>query len=74
MTILRVTHFRWGDTINNWYSNWDAVNRQLACEADREPIRDVTYTEWFECKPVSPECKPSMPELLAWNKQGGQID
>jgi uncharacterized protein (DUF2236 family) len=52
MSILRVTTFRWGGSINNWYPDWDAVQRQLIAEFGRIKSKDVTHEEWYECTSV----------------------
>ena len=57
MSILRVTHFRWGDTTNNWYPDREAVERQLATEVDRKPSKDITHEEWYACERIW-DCAP----------------
>ncbi len=47
MQILRVTRFRWGAYINNWYRDLAAVKRQLDTEKGRVESKDITHTEWY---------------------------
>lgn len=65
MRILRVTYFAWGDTVNNWYPDREAVERQLLTEVDRKKSKDVVHEEWFACEPIKvakPETRiPSSP-------------
>jgi len=52
MSILRVTVFRWGATINSWYRDMAAAERQLATEVGRVKDKDVIHEEWYECTRV----------------------
>lgn len=50
--ILRVTYFKWGDSINNWYPDIESVKRQLEGEKDRVRSSDITREEWFEATQI----------------------
>jgi hypothetical protein len=51
--ILRITYFKWGDSINNWYTP-EQLNEQLKWERDskREQSSDITRVEWYECTQI----------------------
>jgi len=77
MRILRVTTFRWGDSVNNWYSDLEAVRRQLQAEAGRVRSKDVINEEWFECSAIERPDKPLVtldemvrkPDVKDWREQ-----
>ena len=56
MRILRITHFRWGDTINNWYS-LEQLKSQMEWERahPKPPSKDITGTDWYKVEPVNLE-------------------